>query len=1136
MNAVYQSPNRSRRVAAALFLGLCALTAVALALGAPDSRASPLLQGGSTDLFQAITVTADFPISDTRPYQGVTKTVYFSNSIGGILTLTVEVTGTPPLTLAAGAAFDEGERVYTSDVAPALFEVTYTVGTDHGSYPAVPYTATDSAPLTATVAISFIQDITAPVASIVSPAEPVWISTTLTITGTATDDDGAGVQWVEVTTGTVWDTATGTASWEYAWTPPGGQNGTPYTIAVRAVDDLSIVQSPAATRLITVDNLMTGTVGNLTSTTHITGVWSNQSQITVTWDAADDGPGIGLWGYAALWDTSPGTDPTAVNLGSAGTTTTITLTEGDGHYFHIRAVDGLGNWGPTAHLGPFRIDLTSPTVTVTTPLAQSVLTTTYMPSIPITGTASDAHSGVAYVEVTTGTSWVTATETAAWAYTWTLPITDRTVYTLTARAADNVGNVGLSAGVPVTVDTVAPTAAAPIPSRSPWVTSTWKYTWTPSSDGSGIAGYQVNITTTNVDATYWRTATDLDFTTLNEGVYYARVRAVDRVGNVGEWSDPAVVASDQGNPVVTVTLPSANSVLTTAHMSTLITGTASDTRSGVAYVEVTTSTSWVTATETAAWAYTWTLPITDRTVYTLTARAADNVGNVGLSAGVPVTVDTVAPTAAAPIPSRSPWVTSTWEYTWTPSSDGSGILGYWVNITGTGGHTQTFWVTEARLVFSTTAKESYYARVRAVDRVGNTGEWGNVSTVVTSDLNAPTVVVSAPVRVATTTFPISWSATDSASGVDHYQVMYWEDNGSWQNWIASTTATSATFVSATLEHTYTFRVTAYDRAGNAGTGEASTRVARWRVYIPLVVRNYPPPWRQASNTSNILSRTPSGCSADIRIWYAGTQARGIWKSNDNAVNWSQVVNWPENYYYPVTANPNDCDQAFASRWGQGVWQISVNDASPINIGLGEIYVYGLAITGNTLYAGTNSQGVYKTDIGNIQWQAANSGITDKRIRSLTAIGSEIYAGARGCRLYISTNAGASWSEKTVLSGGCDDAQVWSVAKVGSTLYAGLGMNKGLYASSDAGSSWQRVVAVPERTIYGLAHDSANGVLYVSVFGAGVYRCNLDSQGRVTGCTPHNIGLSTLDTYEIAVHGGRVVVASKDGIWYISAFR
>jgi hypothetical protein len=102
-------------------------------------------------------------------------------------------------------------------------------------------------------------------------------------------------------------------------------------------------------------------------------------------------------------------------------------------------------------------------------------------------------------------------------------------------------------------------------------------------------------------------------------------------------------------------------------------------------------------------------------------------------------------------------------------------------------------------------------------------------------------------------------------------------------------------------------------------------------------------------------------------------------------------------------------------------------------------------------------------------------------------------------------------------------------EVENTLYAGLGLEKGLRYLK--GGIWDTVAGLPSGNVYGLAFDSANDYVYASVYGAGVYRCRVDSVGEPTTCSPHNLGLATLNTREIHIHDGLLVVGSDDGVWY-----
>lgn len=152
------------RIASAALGAALMLTLLLLLLASARTQAAPLRNTGTgTDpAIRAITLTSNFPISDTHPGDGVTKTVYFSNSTSGVLTLTFEISGTPTLTLTAGAAFGDPARTYTSTATPWSPLVTYSVETGGGDYPGVTYTAINTAGVRTSIAITYVRDVTAP--------------------------------------------------------------------------------------------------------------------------------------------------------------------------------------------------------------------------------------------------------------------------------------------------------------------------------------------------------------------------------------------------------------------------------------------------------------------------------------------------------------------------------------------------------------------------------------------------------------------------------------------------------------------------------------------------------------------------------------------------------------------------------------------------------------------------------------------------------------------------------------------------------------------------------------------------------------------------------------------------------------
>ena len=94
-------------------------------------------------------------------------------------------------------------------------------------------------------------------------------------------------------------------------------------------------------------------------------IWSNDNTVKVTWTPATDEGISGLNGYSFVWDTNPATDPDMIKdiRGAITSVTSEPLPDGNEHYFHIRAVDRVNNWGETVHCGPFFIDSTIQTKT-----------------------------------------------------------------------------------------------------------------------------------------------------------------------------------------------------------------------------------------------------------------------------------------------------------------------------------------------------------------------------------------------------------------------------------------------------------------------------------------------------------------------------------------------------------------------------------------------------------------------------------------------------------------------------------------------------------------------------------------------------------------------------------------------------
>ena len=126
-------------------------------------------------------------------------------------------------------------------------------------------------------------------------------------------------------------------------------------------------------------------------------------------------------------------------------------------------------------------------------------------------------------------------------------------------------------------------------------------------------------------------------------------------------------------------------------------------------------------------------------------------------------------------------------------------------------------------------------------------------------------------------------------------------------------------------------------------------------------------------------------------------------------------------------------QSYPVSAGTTVWE---------NIGPEGGTVHALAIdpqTPTTLYAGTDSGGVFKSTDGGASWSAVNNGLTAAWVLALAIdpqTPTTLYAGTYGGEVFKSTNGGASWS---AVNNDLTAAWVWDLAidpQTPTTLYVG----------------------------------------------------------------------------------------------------
>jgi photosystem II stability/assembly factor-like uncharacterized protein len=322
--------------------------------------------------------------------------------------------------------------------------------------------------------------------------------------------------------------------------------------------------------------------------------------------------------------------------------------------------------------------------------------------------------------------------------------------------------------------------------------------------------------------------------------------------------------------------------------------------------------------------------------------------------------------------------------------------------------------------------------------------------------------------------------------------------------------------------------------------------------------------------------------------YATTRRRAVFRTTDGGDSWQTA---PANLAYgQIVSDPTDPATIYAAG-GDGVVK-SVDHGhtwAAADKGIVSTMISTLAIVPGstpTLYAGTGSRVFKSTDRG-LTWRTETAGLDGDYLSTLAVDPQHprtIFAGMRG-GLFESANAGVSWSRVrtgfpdevvpalaidpqhpntvyvSACRGGCggpgsllktvDGGATWrqlttipgpvqSLAidpRAGSTVFAGTPRG-GIFRSTDAGSSWQRVAiahGVPAATShlgfpFAVVAIAVNPLDPNTIYAGSRTGGILKSTDGGTRWAAANAGLTNLDMYALVVdpHNPQVLFASTQG--------
>lgn len=148
------------------------------------------------------------------------------------------------------------------------------------------------------------------------------------------------------------------------------------------------------------------------------------------------------------------------------------------------------------------------------------------------------------------------------------------------------------------------------------------------------------------------------------------------------------------------------------------------------------------------------------------------------------------------------------------------------------------------------------------------------------------------------------------------------------------------------------------------------------------------------------------------------------------------------------------------------------------------FVYALVLKGTALFVGTDD-GVYKNTVGQNNWTAVSTGLTNMYVKSLVVSGNNIYAGTQGGGIFKSSNDGALWTDVSFGIPLFSDITCFATSAL--NIFAGT--DNGVFSLLDGDTIWtNQNDGLLDSSITALT--VSQNYLYAGTTGFGVWRRNL----------------------------------------------
>jgi len=726
-------------------------------------------------------------------------------------------------------------------------------------------------------------------------------------------------------------------------------NGTTYYLSVRAADNVGNVSTIVTSDGITIDTDVP-TISSVVegSTTEDIDYQNSDTTLIIVWTGSDTASGIAQYEYALGTAAAASNTVAWTNAGTstADTLTGLSLTEDSTYYLSARATDVAENLSVVASGDGITIDMTAPAGTIVNDGTEDDIVYTGSDSTlsAVWPAFTETVSGISNYEYAIGSS-SGGTDVVDWTNTTTdtsvtkagLTLSNGTVYYISVRAADNVGNVStIVTSDGVIVDTDGPIAGTVLDGPGAdidWTNSTsiLTATWIGFSDTlSGIQKYEyaigteidsfslVNWTSVGLDTFF----IDSNLTLISGETYYVVVKSTDHVGNTSNISSGDGITVDLIVPLIgelydgsesedmdwqssdsTFSLYWSGSDSRELDDYQYSVGTAPGDSNIAAWTSVSTNTSMVIEN----------VELVEEQTYYGSVRAEDRAGNISdVVSSDGITIDYSTPVSGSVSDGLSADLIFTGtadslSANWTGFSDSiSGISNYEYAIGTTNQGTDVVsWVstgTDSSMTHSglTLANgSSYFISVRATDFAGNFSDTSSSDGIIV-DIEVPMAGSvfdgsgqDEELVYSFTTLESNWSGfSDTVSGIQHYEYAIGTeiDSFSLVNW--TSVGLDTFFIDSSLTlisgETYYVSVRATDLVENTSAVTTSNGIT----VQPFIPTNTEP--------------FDGSISEDLDWQQDSTTLFSSWQSDDNyeiayyeysfgtAVGDSNIVTWTEN--------------------------------------------------------------------------------------------------------------------------------------------------------------------------------------------------------------------------------------------------